>query len=106
MKTIRLYRHPNCERCARVARTHHRMDWLDHYEDTTTTPPSGKLRVGEIAVEDLRSGAVLTGIDSFRLLCKQIPAYWPLIPLTYFPPVRHRIQKELSGCSDGACEVS
>ncbi len=73
MKAIRLYRHPECERCAGYARMHHRFDWLGHFEDTTETPPTGQLLVGEIAVQDLRTGATLKGIDCFRLLCKHIP---------------------------------
>ncbi len=57
MKAIRLYRHPECERCAGYARMHHRFDWLGRFEDTTETPPTGPLRVGKIAVQDLRTGS-------------------------------------------------
>lgn len=56
MKAVRLYRHPECERCAGYARMHHRFDWLGRFEDTTQTPPTGQLLVGEIAVQDLRTG--------------------------------------------------
>lgn len=61
MKAVRLYRHPECERCAGYARMHHRFDWLGRFEDTTQTPPTGQLLVGEIAVQDLRTGATLKG---------------------------------------------
>ncbi len=105
MKGIRLYRHPECERCAGYVRMHHRFDWLGHFEDTTETPPTGQLLVGEIAVQDLRTGATLKGIDCFRLLCKHIPAYWLVLPFTYVPPVRQRIEKDIGGCLDGTCEV-
>jgi hypothetical protein len=103
MKSVRLYRHPECERCAGYARMHHRFDWLDRFEDTTETPPIGQLRVGEIAVQDLRTGVTLKGIDCFRLLCKQIPAYWLALPFTYLRPVRRRIENDIGGCLD--CEV-
>jgi hypothetical protein len=105
MKAIRLYRHPECERCAGYARMHHSLDWLNRFEDSTQTPADGPLRVGEIAVQDLRKGVVLRGIACFRLLCKQVPAYWLLLPLTYLPPVRRRIEKDICGCLDGACEI-
>lgn len=53
MKTIRLYRNPDCAKCARFARIHHRFDWLNQFEDTTEVPSTGALSLGEIAVEDL-----------------------------------------------------
>ena len=102
---IRLYRHPECQRCAGYARQHHRLDWLHRFEDTTNTPPIGPLRIGEIAVQDLRTAAIFKGIECFRLLCKHIPAYWPLLPLTYLPPVRRKIEVDIGGCVDQTCEV-
>ncbi len=35
MATVRLYRHPHCARCARFARWHRRLDWLNRFEDST-----------------------------------------------------------------------
>ena len=105
MKAIRLYRHPKCDRCAGYARLHHQLDWLDRFEDTTETPPTGQLRVGEIAVQNLRTGETLKGIACFRLLCKHIPAYWLVVPFTYIRPVRQKIENDVCGCLDGACEV-
>ena len=105
MKRIRLYRHHDCERCAKISRVHHRFDWFNRLEDTTEPSPSGPLRPGEIAVQDLGNGVTLTGIECIRLLCRNIPAYWPLLPITYIPFVRRRIENEIGGCSDGACTI-
>ena len=105
MAKIRLYRHPECARCADYARMHRWLDWLGRFDDSTAPPPTGQLRIGEIAVQDLRTGITLKGIECFCLLCKQIPAYWLLLPFTYLPPVRQRIENDIDGCSDGACNL-
>lgn len=106
MTAIRLYRHPGCPRCAGYARMHHRLDWLGRFEDSTDTPPTGRLRVGEIAVQDLRTGTTFKGIEGFRLLCRHIPLYWAVLPLTYLRPVRRRIEEDIGGCPDAACDIS
>jgi hypothetical protein len=105
MATIRLYRHPGCATCARFARWHRRLDWLGRFSDSTTVPPSGPLRLGQVVVQDLRSGATLHGAAGFELLCRQIPAYWPCLPLLRLPWIRRRIDRELAGCDDGACTL-
>ena len=105
MKAIRLYRNPECKRCAGYARTHHRFDWLGRFEDSTETPPTGQLLIGEIAVQDLRTGVTLRGINCFRLLCKHIPVYWLVLPFTYIPTVKKLIERDIGGCRDGTCEV-
>jgi len=105
MKEIRLYRNPDCEKCARYARMHRRLDWLNHFEDSTDAPPTGPLKMGEILVQDLASGEILKGVKCFPLLCKHIPAYWLVLPLTYLPPVSHRLERELSGSADDAYAV-
>ncbi len=106
MKMIRLFRHPKCERCAGYSRLHRRLDWLDRFEDTTETPPTGELHIGEIAVQDLRTGVTFKGFECVRLLCKHIPAYWIALPFTYVPPVRRRIERDVGGCSNETCDVS
>ena len=105
MKIIRLYRHPEYQRCAGYARMHHRFDWLNRFEDSTEEPPTGTLSLGEIAVQDLVSGATLKGISCFRLLCRHIPTYWLFLPLTYLPPIRRLIENDIGSCSTGACNV-
>ncbi len=105
MAAIRLYRHPGCAKCARFARLHHRLDWLGRFEDATSVSPVGPLRMGEVVVRDLRSGETLRGADGFALLCRQIPAYWPLLPFLRIPALRRRIDRELHGCGDIGCAV-
>jgi len=57
----------------------------------------GPLRLGEVVVQDLRSGETLRAAAGFTLLCRQIPAYRPLLPLPAdprrAPPRRTRIQR-------------
>jgi len=105
MKTIRLYRNPDCAKCARLARMHHRLDWLNRFEDTTEVPTTGPLSLGEIAVQDLRSGETLKGVECFRLLSKHIPAYWFNLLLLYLPPFRRYVEREVSGCGGASCEL-
>lgn len=106
METILLYRHPDCQRCAGYARMHHRFDWLGRFKDSTEIPPTGQLRIGEIAVQDLRTRETLKGIACFRLLCKHIPLYWIVLPFTYVPSVRKWIENDIGGCKDGACDAT
>ena len=105
MATIRLYRHPDCARCARFARWHRRLDWLGRFEDATAVSPLGPLRVGEVVVEDLRDSRTLRGAGGFALLCRQIPAYWLLLPALLLPSVRRRIEREWSGCAGDRCDA-
>lgn len=105
MAAIRLYRHPDCAKCARFARLHHRLDWLGRFEDATGVSPMGPLRMGEVVVRDLRSGETRRGAAGFVLLCRQIPAYWPLLPLLRIPALRRRIDRELHGCGDTGCAI-
>ncbi|MFC5580738.1 hypothetical protein [Rhodanobacter terrae] len=63
----------------------------------------GPLRLGEVVVQDLRSGTTLRGAAGFALLCRQIPAYWPLLPLLSNPALRRRVEREFSGCANAGC---
>ena len=62
MRRVRLYRNPECAQCARMARADRFLEWLDRFDDTTDVPSTGALALGEIAVQDLRSGKTLKGI--------------------------------------------
>jgi hypothetical protein len=107
MKTVRVYRNPDCPACARYARMHQRLDWLDRVDVSTRTPDNRlPLRLGEVVVEDLRSGLLREGADAFALLARQVPAYWLLLPLLRVPAVRRRVDREMRGACDETCEVS
>ena len=105
MSDILIYRHPDCARCARIARTHHAFDLLGRVEDTTETPPTGPLRMGEIVVEDRASGKIERGAEAFRLIARAVPVYAPARLLLMLPWFRSYIEREMGGCDDGACEV-
>lgn len=106
MKRILIYRHPTCERCARFARLHHVVDWFDRIADTTATPPTGPLRMGEIVVEDLATHRLHRGAEALALVYRQAVAYWPLRLLLWIPPLRARLDREVRGCDDESCHVA
>jgi hypothetical protein len=106
MKTIRVYRNPDCRRCARYARVGHALDWRDRLETSTATPETGPLRPGEIVVEELASGKLHRGAAALDLIVRQIPLYAPVGLLLRFSSFRRYIDRELSGGSGGAsCEI-
>jgi hypothetical protein len=105
MKRITVFRHKDCVRCRRIGRVNRFFDWLDRIEFSTDTPATGPLVPGEIAVLDHRTGRTLQGVDAVRLVFRQIPAYWPLLPVLYVPPIARRIDREVRGCADGSCAV-
>lgn len=105
MKRIRIYRNPACARCARYARMHERLDWLDRIENSTATPASGPLAMGEVVVENLITGELLHGAVALAAICRQILAYAPMRLLLKIPAVRRAADKEMEGCADGSCEL-
>jgi len=84
---------------------HHAVDWFNRIADTTTTPPTGPLRMGEVVVADLRTGRILRGAEGVKLVYQQAPAYWLLLPLLWIPRMRALIDREVRGCSDDSCQI-
>ena len=105
MKRIVIYRHPECKKCARMARLHHLFDWFNRVAVVTTTPRTGPLLMGEIIVEDLATGRFQAGAEGLNLICRQIPLYWLVLPLLWFPAVRARADRETRGCTNGSCQI-
>ena len=103
MKTVRVYRNPDCLKCARYAAWHRRLDWLDRVDTSTAPPRTGALAMGEVVVEDLRDGTLHEGVDGFAVLARQVPVYWPLLPLLHVPALRRRVDKDMRGACDAAC---
>ncbi len=81
------------------------MDWLDRVIISNATPPTGPLRLGQVAVEDLRTGRITKGAAAFEQLCRNIPAYAPGRLLLLFPAFRSSIEQSLNGCHGDACAV-
>ena len=97
MKRLRIHRNPHCAKCAGYARMHQRLDWLDRIEDSTASPWPRSLRMGEVVVEDLRDGRLHAGADGMRLLCRNVPAYWLVLPLFALGAFRRRVDAEVAG---------
>ena len=105
MQRITLYHHPDCARCRRIAHVHRFFNWLGRLRISTSIPPTGPLQLGEIAVEDARTGETIRGVDAVRRICRDIPAYLPLLSLLRIPAVARWVDREVRGCSDGGCSV-
>lgn len=97
MKRLRVHRNPHCDRCAAYARMHQHLDWLDRIDDSTISPWRRSLRMGEVVVEDLRDGSLHSGAEGMRRLCREVPAYWPVLPLFAFAWFRRRVEAEVAG---------
>lgn len=106
MKTIRVYRNPDCAKCARFAKAGLFFDWLKRLDASTDTPKTGPLRLGEVVVEDLSNGRMLRGAEGIELIFRNIPVYIPFLLLLKVPPLRRYVEKEVSGCDGDACEVA
>ena len=106
MKTIRLYYHHDCRKCARLAQLDQLLDWRDRLEISTAIPKTGPLRLGEIVVEELATGHIFRGAEAFRQLCLTLPLYAPALLLLAFPPFRAWIDRTLSGCAGNSCGVN
>lgn len=104
MRQIRIYRHPDCPKCARYARTHQRLDWRHRVEVSTATPKTGPLRLGEVVVERLADGRIFRGADAFEEICRRIPAYAPFRVLLRLPAVRAFVEREMTGCNGQVCQ--
>jgi hypothetical protein len=105
VKRLTIYRNKDCVRCARIARFHKLFDWLGRLESSTETPRTGPLRLGEIAVEDARTGEMIQGVEAVRAVFRQVPAYLPFLPLLYVPFIARKVDREVRGCDDGSCAV-
>jgi hypothetical protein len=106
MKTIRVYRNPDCRKCAGYARVGLMLDWRDRLEASTATPKTGPLRPGEIVVEELANGKFHCGAAALDLIARQIPLYAPVRLLLRFLSFRRYIDRELSGGGGASCEIS
>lgn len=85
MRQTLIYRHPDCARCARIARTHKAFDFFGAVDDATEPPRTGPLQMGEVVVEERAAGRIAQGVEAFRLSTPAIPLYAPARLLPAFP---------------------
>ena len=85
MAKIRIYRNPQCKRCARIARFHKYFDWANRIELSVSEPKSGPLALGEIAVEDLATGTMLLGLPPSLRFAGQYPHIYRCAHYSFFP---------------------
>jgi hypothetical protein len=97
MKILKVHRNPHCAKCARYARMHQRLDWFGRIEDSVASPWPRSLRMGEVVVENLRDGSLHSGADGMRRLRREVPAYWPVLPLFAFAGFRRCVDEEVAG---------
>ncbi len=88
MERITVYSNKDCAKCARTVRFQTYLNWLRRVRYSTDEPKCGPLRLGEIAVEDLRTGTISKGVEAVRQIYWQLPALWPLLPLLRIPQWR------------------
>ena len=104
MKTVRVYRNPDCRKCATWARWHARLDWFDRVETSTDTPQGhAPLRIGEVVVEDLRDWTLHDGAEALALLAREVPAYRPLLALLSIRFIRRAADRGMRGTGDASC---
>lgn len=97
MKRITVFRHPECVRCARIARLHHWFDFLDRIEPSTAIPPTGPLVPGQIVVLEHATGISHRGAAAVEVICRQNPLYAPFRWLLRFARIRQAIERSLQG---------
>lgn len=73
------------------------FDWFDRTESSIEQPGRGPLRVGQVTVEDLRTGELAYGAAGFERISRQIPLYAPLRWLLVFPAFRRFMEREMNG---------
>lgn len=61
--------------------------------------------MGEVVVEHHGSGRILRGAEAFGAICRQVPAYFLLLPLLWIPAFRRFVDRQLRGCEGDVCAL-
>ena len=104
MRRIRIYRNPDCPKCARYARLHERLDWFGRVEVSTAVPPTGPLAMGEVVVQEIGSGRMAQGAEAAKRIAAEIPLYAPFRLLLKIPALARAADREMRGCN-GSCAL-
>jgi hypothetical protein len=97
MRVIRIYRNPDCPRCARYAKIHLALDWFHRIETSVEPTAVGLPRMREVLVENLATHELSQGFEAARLICQAIPAYAPLRLLLRLRSVEVWASREMRG---------
>jgi len=100
-----LFYNKDCKDCEKQAKITGRLDWFHRFEISTANPPTGKLQIGEIAVLDKRNHKIYTGGYASRRICLNIPLYFLIGLMMYFPPIFKLFDKNKAGCNGSSCEI-
>jgi hypothetical protein len=49
-------------------------------------------------VKDRGTADSLEGVAAVRAIARQVPLYWPLLPLLWWPPIARRADADARGC--------
>lgn len=82
-----------------------RLDWLGRVEGSMQSPLERPMRMGEVVPRDLRDGRLHAGAGGIAMLARQVPAYWPMLPLMAILVVRRAIERDVAGTCDTACTL-
>ena len=99
-----LYYNKECNDCARQAAQTSKLDWLNRIKVSTETPPTGELEKGDIVLISNEGKAYTSGYAT-RTICLNIPIYFLIGILLYFPPFLKLMSKGKAGCNGDSCEV-
>lgn len=73
------------------------LDWRRRLEFSTATPKSGALKQGEVVVEEIATGKMLTGFAAYAAIARAVPVCAPvriLFPLRAF---RNLMDRQFAG---------
>ena len=99
-----LYYNRACDDCARQAALTAKLDWFKRIAISTEIPPTGELEPGEIVLISSQGKAFTRGYAT-RTICLNVPVYFILGLMLYFPPFLKAASKGKAGCNGDTCEI-
>lgn len=105
MPRYTLHYNPGCQECVRLARWNARLDWLRRFARIAGPSPNGMPEPGDIHVVDNRTSVIYSGAYAARVVCLNIPLYWPVAALRCIPFVFQTIARRKPGCNGNQCSV-
>ncbi len=100
-----LFYHKDCDDCARQAAMTSKLDWFNRIDVSVDVPPTGELEKGEIVLISDRGQAYTRGYAT-RKICLNVPVYFLLGLLLFFPPLLNVVSKQKAGCNGEYCDTN